>query len=114
MDDGVAGHCHELHHVGRERHPQEAQPMWTHGVAFCDDERGGVGTGGLCNVRNSSQLHNREAKSTLRDGKTQSVVNGHLEKEEGEERVCWEWWFVTGHVWKDVAQVPAANHGLRW
>ena len=64
VDDGVAGHCHELHHVGRERHPQEAQPMWTHGVAFCVDERGGVGTGGLC------QLHNKEAKCTLRDGKT--------------------------------------------
>ena len=27
VDDGVAGHCHELHHVGRERHPQEAQLM---------------------------------------------------------------------------------------
>ena len=27
------------------RHPQEAQPMWTHGVAFCDDEWGGVNQG---------------------------------------------------------------------
>ena len=70
MDDGVAGHCHELHHIGRERHPQEAQLMWTHGGLLRRRE-GGVGTGDLCNVRNSSQLHNREAKSTLRDGKTQ-------------------------------------------
>ena len=47
-DDVVAGQCHKLHHFGRGRHPQEGPLMLAHVGAF--DERGGVGTSGLCNV----------------------------------------------------------------
>ena len=94
--------------------------MLAHGVAFCDDERGGVGTWGLYSVRNNSPLCNKEAKCTLRGGKTQSVVTCHLqvrwvkEEEGGVERVHWQKWLVAGRVWKDGAQVLAADHGLRW
>ena len=86
---------HELHHVGRERHPQEAQPTWTHGVAFGDNE-GWCGHRGL--VQCSEQPTAQQGGEEHPPRRKQWVANGHLEKEEEEvERVCWEWWFVTGH-----------------